>query len=110
MYLEGMRTAAWEAEQTKRVGGVGQGSEADILNRWEDNLANIILGMDHNSPLAYTPVLEISHLILSMLGGNGVWLERERYRERDRERVRELMERVDRESEIKRSRDREKER
>ena len=39
-------------------------------------MANVILGTDPNAPLAYAPILELHHPIVSMLGGNGCWLEK----------------------------------
>ena len=58
--------------------GVGdlQDGDRDILNRWEDTVANIIIGTEPNDPLVYAPGLEIYHLIMSMLGGHGDRLER----------------------------------
>ena len=52
-------------------GGAGQDGYRDGLNRWEDNAANLILGMVPNVPLAYTPGLELHHQIISTLGGYG---------------------------------------
>ena len=61
-------------------GGDGRDGDGDRdgLNRWEDTVANVILGMEPNSPLAYAPLLELHHPIMSMLGGHGGRLERER--------------------------------
>ena len=59
-------------------GGGGRHEEGDGLNRWEDNLANVILGMEPNAPLAYATVLEPPQTITSKLGGHGCRLERER--------------------------------
>ena len=39
------------------VGGGGYGQEGDGLSLWEYNVAHITLGMDHNTPHAYAPVL-----------------------------------------------------
>ena len=41
------------------------------INRWEDNVANVILVTEHNAPLAYAPGLELHHLIMSNLGRHG---------------------------------------
>ena len=67
------------------VGGTDGGRGVDIqdqyrdgLNRWEDNVANVILGMEHNAPLAYTPLLELHHPIICTLGGNRGRLDRDR--------------------------------
>ena len=35
----------------------GQNGDRYGLNRWEDTVANVILGMEHNTPLASSPVL-----------------------------------------------------
>ena len=51
------------------------------LNRWEDNVANIILGTEYNDPLAYAPELEPHHPIVSILGGHRGQLEVERDRD-----------------------------
>ena len=66
--LEGMQMAAWEAELTE--GGVVDVRDSDIggINRWEDTVANVILGTDPNSPLATDAVLELHHTIMSMIG------------------------------------------
>ena len=61
--------------------GDGQDGDRDGLNRWEDIVANLILGTEHNNLLASTPGLEIHHLIMTMLGGHGGRLEREGNRE-----------------------------
>ena len=45
--------------------------------RWEDTVANVILGTESNDPLAYDPGLELHHLIMSVLGGSGGQLERD---------------------------------
>ena len=37
------------------VGGDIKGGDGDGLNRWEDTVANLILGTDPNYPLAYSP-------------------------------------------------------
>ena len=51
-------------------GGGGDGLDRDgRLIRWEDTVANVILGMEPNALLAYAPGLELHHLIMSMLGG-----------------------------------------
>ena len=52
-------------------GGDVQDCDGDILNMWEDTAANIILGTEHNSPLAYDPRLELHHLTMHMLEGLG---------------------------------------
>ena len=38
---------------------------------WEDNVANLILGMEPNATLDYAPVLEIHQPIMIILGGHG---------------------------------------
>ena len=64
---------------TKRGGGGDrQDGDDDGINRWEDTVSNVILGTEHNDPLASAPVLELHHQIMSMLGGHRGWLERER--------------------------------
>ena len=55
-------------------GGGEDGRDGDKdgqLIRWECNVANVILGMEPNAPLAYALVLELCHPIMSMLGGHG---------------------------------------
>ena len=61
-------------------GGAGDGwdGDRDIINWWDDNVANIILLMELNSPLAYDMGLEIRDLIMSALGGHLGRLKRER--------------------------------
>ena len=48
--------------------GDGQDGYGDGLNWWEDNVADVILGTEHNAPLAYAPVLELQHPIMIMIG------------------------------------------
>ena len=55
-------------------GGGGYGRDGDGYVRlimWEDTLENIILGTEHNDPLAYAPVLGFHHPIMIMLGRQG---------------------------------------
>ena len=61
------------------VGGGGDGcdSHGDRLNRWEDIVAKKNLGMEPNAPLAYAYILELHYPSMSMLGGQGDWLERD---------------------------------
>ena len=62
-------------------GGVyGQDRDRYVLNKWEDNVANINLGTEHNEPLDYAPGLGHHHPIISTLGDPGSQLERERER------------------------------
>ena len=70
----------------RRVGRYGQDGDRDRggLNWWEDTIANIILGMETNAPLASAPGLELHHPITSMLGGHGGQLERDIYWRSDR--------------------------
>ena len=57
----------------------GQDGDGDRQKiRWEYTVSNIILGTEHNDPLAYAPVLKLCHPIMSILGGHKYWLERER--------------------------------
>ena len=44
----------------------------------EDTVANIILETEPNAPIASARGLELHHPIISMLGGHGGRLERER--------------------------------
>ena len=60
------------------VGGYGWGGNGDGLNWWEDTVAKIILGTEPNASLASDPILELHNPIMSMLGCNGVRLERDR--------------------------------
>ena len=55
-------------------GGYLRDGDRDELNRWEDDVAHITLGTEPNAPLAYAPVLELRHPIMSMLGDPGGWL------------------------------------
>ena len=61
-------------------GGNRWGGGGDELNWWEDTVANVILGTEPNTPLAYAPVLELRHPIMSMLEGHRAQLERKRER------------------------------
>ena len=77
--MEGMRTAAREAEQT-------EGSEerywtenaTDDQLSGGDTVVTITLGTDHNAPLVYAPELELQHPIISTIGAHGGQLEIER--------------------------------
>ena len=40
------------------------------INRWEDTVANVILGTDPHAPLSYAMGLEIHHLIMTMIVGH----------------------------------------
>ena len=64
------------------LGGDRMDGDGDVdgLNRSEDNVENVILGKEPNSPLDYAPGLELHHQIMSTFGWNGVRLERERER------------------------------
>ena len=58
-------------------GGDRQNGDKDgRLIRWEYTVANIILGKEHNIPLAYASGLELHHPVMSMLGRHGGRLER----------------------------------
>ena len=67
-------------------GGRGDGRDGDGdgygygdgLTRWEDTVANGILGTEPNDTLAYDPGLELHHPIMSMIGGHRGRLDRER--------------------------------
>ena len=52
-------------------GGGGDGRDRDGygLNQWGYNVAQINLGKEPNTPLAYPLVMEIHHLIMSKIGG-----------------------------------------
>ena len=58
--------------------GDGQNGDREGINRWEDTVANVILGTEHNAPLASAPLLELRHLTMILPGGNGDWLDRTR--------------------------------
>ena len=61
--------------------GVGDIHNVDVdgqIIRWENTIASIILVMEPNAPLAYAPVLELHHPIMSTHVGHGRRLERER--------------------------------
>ena len=66
--MEGMQTAAREAELTE--GGVGdiRDGDGEGLKWWEDNLANVTLGTYPNNPLTCATGLEHHHPIMSKLG------------------------------------------
>ena len=68
-------------------GGIGDGWDGgeDGLNWWGDNVANITLGTETNDPLAYAPVLEHHHPIMSTLGETRGRLEIERETEMPRD-------------------------
>ena len=61
----------------------GDGYEEGV-NMWEDNVANVTLGVEPNAPLAYALLLELHHPIVSTLGKHLGRLDRERERERER--------------------------
>ena len=71
----------WDADGGSGVitdgGGGGGDGDSDALNLWEDTVANVILGTEPNATLASSPVLELRHLIMSILGEHGGRLERE---------------------------------
>ena len=57
-------------------GGYRWGGKGDRkIISWEDTVSNLILWVEPNSPLTYGPLLELHHPVMSMLGGNGGWLE-----------------------------------
>ena len=60
-------------------GGYGLDGDRDVLNWWEDNVANINLGTEPNYPLDYAPGLEHHHPIISTLGepGGRLYIERD---------------------------------
>ena len=60
-------------------GGDGRDGDGDELNRWEDTVENLNLGMEPNAALAYSTGLELHHLIMSMIGGHKGLSERERH-------------------------------
>ena len=57
-------------------GGDGWGGDIDILNWCNDNVANIILGMEINAPLAYDPRLELCHPNMDAFEGHGCRLNK----------------------------------
>ena len=59
-------------------GGDIQDGDGDRLNRWENIVANIILGTEPNASLAYAPVLELRHPTMSMVGVHRGQLYRDR--------------------------------
>ena len=67
-----MGSADWtwrgcEQHLRKRKGRRGGGDgDRDGLNWWNDNVANIILVMEVNAPLAYDTGLELRHPIMAM--------------------------------------------
>ena len=68
--------------RTYRGGGrYGWDGDGYGLNWWEDTAANAILGTGPNSPLASAPGLELHHMIMSIIGGQGGRLDRYRDRE-----------------------------
>ena len=61
---------------TEGVGGYIWDGYGDRLSQWGDNVANITLGTETNAFLAYNPVFEHHHPIISMVGDLGYQLER----------------------------------
>ena len=59
------------------VGGDIKGGDGDGLNRWEDTVANLILGTEHNDKLSYALGLELHHPIMIILEGHGGQLDRD---------------------------------
>ena len=49
-------------------GGGGRDRDSNRLSWWEDNVANLTLGMEPNVTLDYDPGLKNHHPIMSMLG------------------------------------------
>ena len=66
------------------VGDIRDG-DGDGLNWWGDNVSYVTLGTDPNYPLAYAPVLELHHPIMSKLWDPRGRLEIEIEIERQRE-------------------------
>ena len=67
--MEGMQTAAQEAERTEGEEDMdGTETATGNLSIGEDNIAHLTLGTDTNAPLAYDLGLELHHLIISKLG------------------------------------------
>ena len=64
----------------RRGGGYGDDGDGDGLNRWEDTVANVILGTEPNVPISYTTVFELHQPIMSMFGAHRNRLEKERDR------------------------------
>ena len=64
--LEGMRTAAREAEETDRT----ETATENYLSG-KDNVVNITLGKEPNTPLDFALGLELHHPIMSKLGEHG---------------------------------------
>ena len=63
-------------------GGDRHYGDSEILSQWEDNIANITLGVEHNAPLAYDPGLEHHQPIIITLGDPRGQLYRYIYREK----------------------------
>ena len=77
--LEGTRTVAHKAEQTES-GEDTDGTDTATGNQLseEDTVVNTNLGTKSNDPLAYDPVLEPHHPIMSKLGEHGDQEEKQR--------------------------------
>ena len=75
-----MQTVDREAELEEGGGGDRQEGyrygDGQII-RWQDIVANLILGTEPNDLFAYAPRLELHHPIMSMLGGHRGRVERE---------------------------------
>ena len=61
------------------MNNMGTETDKDYIGR-EDTVASIMVGAGPNAPLASAPVLELHQPIMSILGGHGVRIERERGR------------------------------
>ena len=70
--MEGLRTAAWEADQMEGAEEIYRKETAtDDYFSGEDTLVTTTLGTEYNAPLAYAPGLELQHPIMSNIGEHG---------------------------------------
>ena len=66
-----MKTVDREAERSEGGKGDGRDGDGDGLNMWEDNVANVILGIEPYAFLDSAPALELHHPNMNILGGHG---------------------------------------
>ena len=58
LYVERIRMASQEEDQTEGEGRDGRDRDGDRLSQWEDNAAKVFLGTEPNAPLYYAMGLE----------------------------------------------------
>ena len=70
------RIGRWNGQRGVQYGR--DGNRYGCIIRWDYTVSYIILGTEHNAPLAFAPGLELHHSIISMLGEHRDRLEIER--------------------------------